>query len=386
MQYGPLAGTKVIEIAGIGPGPFCAMMLADMGADVLRIDRASGVMAGVQGAAAKDVLNRSRRSVAVDLKSSGGKALILDLVKQADALVEGFRPGVMERLGLGPEVCFAANQKLVYGRMTGWGQDGPWAHMAGHDINYIAIAGALHAFGRKGEQPTPPINMVGDFGGGGMLMAFGLVCGLLEAQKSGTGQVIDGAMLDGSALLMTMIHAFMAMGQWRDERGVNMLDTGAHFYDTYETADGKYLSIGAIEPQFYAEFLTKTGLGDDPDFAAQMDPRGWAALKPKVAACIKRKTRDAWAEIFDGTDACIAPVLSLTEAPKHPHNTARSTFVEIDGVVQAAPAPRYSKTPPATPRPPAVPGEHTLKALRDWGIAADEIDALQTSGAIVQKS
>lgn len=384
MSSGPLAGFKIIEVAGIGPGPFCAMMLADMGADVLRIDRASAAGQKGNAAAAKDVLNRGRRSIAVDLKSEAGRQAVLDLVSKADALLEGFRPGVMERLGLGPEDCQSVNERLVYGRMTGWGQEGPWAKMAGHDINYIAIAGALHAFGRKGERPTPPINMVGDFGGGGMLLAFGLVCGMLEAAKSGKGQVVDAAMVDGSAILMTMIHAFMAMGMWKDERGVNLLDTGAHFYDVYETADGQYLSVGAIEPQFYSEFLDKLGLSDDPAFNAQMDSAVWDRLKEKVSAQVKTKTRDDWAQIFDGSDACVAPVLSITEAPHHPHNTHRKTFIEVNGIAQAAPAPRFSKTPAATPAPAPTPGEHTAAALLDWGFDADQVERLIASGAVAQ--
>lgn len=384
MSKGPLAGLKVIEIAGIGPGPFCAMMLADMGADVLRVDRASAVGQKGQEAAAKDVLNRGRRSIAVDLKSDDGRQVVLDLAAKADALLEGFRPGVMERLGLGPDVCLGINERLVYGRMTGWGQDGPWSKMAGHDINYISIAGALHAFGRKGEQPTPPINMVGDFGGGGMLLAFGLVCGMLEAAKSGKGQVVDAAMVDGSAILMTMVHAFMAMGMWKDERGVNLLDTGAHFYDVYETADGKHLSIGAIEPQFYAEFLEKLGLSDDPAFAAQMDSAGWDGLKEKVQAKVLTRSRDEWAQIFDGSDACVAPVLSITEAPAHPHNAHRKTFIEVSGIPQAAPAPRFSKTPAGVPGRAPTPGEHTASALLDWGFDAGQVERLMAGGAIAQ--
>ncbi len=386
MGQGPLAGLKIIEIAGIGPGPFCAMMLADMGADVIRVDRASGGQPGVQGNAGKDVLNRGRRSIAVDLKSPDGKALLLQLVARADGLVEGFRPGVMERLGLGPEVCHQTNAALVYGRMTGWGQQGPWAHMAGHDINYIALAGALHAFGRKGEAPTPPINMVGDFGGGGMLMAFGMVCGLLNAGRTGQGQVIDGAMIDGSALLMTMIHAFMAMGIWKDERGVNMLDTGAHFYDVYETSDGKYLAVGSIEPQFYGELLRLTGLSEDPAFYAQMDRDQWDTLRERLKVVIKTKTRAQWEEIFEGSDACVAPVLSLSEAPDHPHNKARAMFISPGGVPQAAPAPRFSQTPAGTPTLPPVPGEHSQEILRDWGVSEPDITRVFETGAVAQAS
>ncbi|MEM7570744.1 MAG: CaiB/BaiF CoA-transferase family protein [Pseudomonadota bacterium] len=384
MKTGPLKGLKIIEIAGIGPGPFAAMMVADMGADVIRLDRARGPNPGIQSAAKKDILNRGRQSMAVDLKNPEAIALVLDLVEQADGLLEGFRPGVMERLGLAPEVCLQRNPKLVYGRMTGWGQEGPWAPRAGHDINYIALAGALHAFGRKGEKPTPPINMVGDFGGGGMLMAFGMVCGLLEATRSGKGQVVDAAMVDGSALLMTMIHAFMAMGTWRDERGVNLLDTGAHFYDVYETADGAYMSVGSIEPQFYQELLEKTGLADDADFSAQMNPASWDALKEKLAHAFAQKTRQEWEEIFDGSDACVAPVLSISEAPDHPHNAARNAFLEQDGIVQAAPAPRFSRTPAAAPQPPASPGEHSTDILTRWNIDPARVEELLEAGAIVQ--
>ncbi|MEO0411788.1 MAG: CaiB/BaiF CoA-transferase family protein [Pseudomonadota bacterium] len=384
MAGGPLAGLKIIEIAGIGPGPFCAMMLADMGAEVIRVDRAKSAQGGLKQSAKKDVLNRGRRSLAVDLKAPKGTALMLDLIAGADGLLEGFRPGVIERLGLGPEVCLARNPKLVFGRMTGWGQTGPWAKMAGHDINYISIAGALHAFGRKGEKPTPPINMVGDFGGGGMLMAFGMVCGLLEAARSGKGQVIDAAMVDGSALMMTMIHAFMAMGTWRDERGVNVLDTGAHFYEVFETADGKYMGVGSIEPQFYTLLLEKTGLSDDPAFAAQMDPNQWEPLKAKLADVFLTKTRAQWEAVFDRTDACVAPVLSMTEAPDHEHNRARGIFIDVAGITQAAPAPRFSRSAAGIPTPPSSPGEDTAQVLSSWGIAQDRIDDLLGEGVVVQ--
>ncbi len=380
---GPLTGYRILEIAGIGPGPFAAMMLADQGAEVIRIDRAQGSLGGVPGSAAKDVLNRSRRSIAVDLKQPDGIALVLELARQADGLIEGFRPGVMERLGLGPDVCAATNPKLVYGRMTGWGQDGPMAKVAGHDINYIALAGALHSYGRAGEKPTPPINMVGDFGGGGMLMAFGMVCALLEAQKSGKGQVIDAAMIDGSALLMTMIWAFKAMGIWQDERGVNMLDTGAHFYDTYETSDGKYIALGAIEPQFYAEFLQRAGLADDPDFNNQMLMPEWPRLKTKLTAHFKTKTRADWCALLEGSDACFAPVLSMAEAPGHPHIAARKTLIDLNGIIQPAPAPRYSRTVNDTPGVPPEPGAHSAEVLADWGFAAERIEALKAAAVII---
>jgi alpha-methylacyl-CoA racemase len=340
---GPLNGLRIIELAGIGPGPFAAMMLADHGAEVIRVDRPGARVDS------RDPLLRSRRLIGVDLKSPEGKAKVRELVKTADGLIEGFRPGVTERLGLGPDVLLADNPKLVYGRMTGWGQTGPYAHAAGHDINYIALAGALHAYGRAGEKPTPPINMVGDFGGGGMMLAFGMVSALLHAQKTGQGQVIDTAMTDGAAVLMSMIWGFRANGIWRDERGVNMLDTGAHFYDTYETADGKFISIGSIEPQFYAELRRLAGLTEDKDFDAQMLMPEWPRLKEKLTALFKTKSRDAWCALMEMTDVCFAPVLSMSEAPSHPHNAARGTFIEVDGVMQPAPAPRYSVTVTDTP-------------------------------------
>ena len=379
---GPLAGIKVVELAGIGPGPFCAMVLADMGADVIRVDRAGAVRGGDPATPSPVVFDRGRRSVGVDLKHPDGVQTVLRLVEQADALIEGFRPGVTERLGIGPDDCLARNPKLVYGRMTGWGQDGPYASAAGHDINYIALAGALEPIGRRGEAPVPPLNLVGDFGGGGMLLALGVCAALVEAGRSGKGQVVDAAMVDGAALLMTMFHAFRAMGTWREERGTNLLDTGAHFYDVYETADHKYVSIGSIESQFYAELLRLTGLADDPDFAVQMDMARWPELKDKIAAVFRTRTRDEWCDLMEHTDVCFAPVLSLGEAPQHPHNVARSTFVEIAGAVQPAPAPRFSRTPSAIQRPPSWPGQHTDDALADWGVAADEIAKLRETGAI----
>ena len=340
---GPLSGLRIIELAGIGPGPFAAMMLADHGAEVIRIDRPGARIE------ARDPLLRSRRLIGVDLQSPEGKARVRELVKSADGLIEGFRPGVTERLGLGPEVLLADNPRLVYGRMTGWGQFGPYAHAAGHDINYIALAGALHAYGRAGEKPTPPINMVGDFGGGGMMLAFGMVSALLHAKTTGQGQVIDAAMTDGAATLMSMIWGFKANGMWSDDRGTNMLDTGAHFYDTYETSDGKFLSIGSIEPQFYAELRRVAGLAADKDFDAQMDRAAWGPLKAKLTALFLTKTRDEWCALMEMTDICFAPVLSMAEAPAHPHNAARGTFIEVGGVMQPAPAPRYSVTTCDTP-------------------------------------
>jgi alpha-methylacyl-CoA racemase len=385
---GPLEGVKVIEVAGIGPGPFAAMMLADMGADVIRVDRTANAMGGDPASPPADTLNRGRRSIAVDLKSPEGIAVLLDLVATADALVEGFRPGVAERLGFGPDVCAARNPKLVYGRMTGWGQDGPYAHTAGHDINYIALAGVLAHLGRAGEQPTPPINLVGDFGGGGMLMAFGIVCALLEAQRSGRGQVVDAAMVDGAATLMSMMWAFQAMGIWSEERGTNMLDTGAHFYDTYECSDGGYVSIGSIEPQFYAELVRLTGL-DGGDAAGgeplphQMDKARWDEMRERLAVIFRTRTRDEWCAVMEGTDVCFAPVLTMSEALEHPHNVERGTFMEVAGIPQPAPAPRFSRTPGTVQRPPAHVGQHTDEVLSDWlGADAARIAELRNGGAI----
>ncbi|GAC1517433.1 MAG: CaiB/BaiF CoA-transferase family protein [Acidimicrobiales bacterium] len=379
---GPLTGVKVVELAGIGPAPFAAMVLADYGADVLRVDRATSVRGGDPSSPPPLIWDRGRRSVGVDLKSPDGVEAVLRLVEQADVFIEGFRPGVTERLGLGPDACRSRNAKLVYGRMTGWGQDGPYANAAGHDINYIALAGALHPIGRAGEPPLPPMNLIGDFGGGGMLLALGVCAALFEAGRSGQGQVVDAAMVDGSALLTTMIHAFRAMGTWSDERGTNMLDTGAHFYDVYETADAKFVSIGSIEPQFYAELLRIAGLADDPDFAAQMDRSRWPDLKVKLAGVFKSKTRDEWCALMERTDVCFAPVLSMAEAPDHPHIRARETFTEVAGVVQPAPAPRFSRTPAFIQRPPSFAGQHTNEALTDWGFSADEVTALREAGAI----
>ena len=341
---GVLEGLTVIEFAGIGPGPFACMMLADHGAKVIRIER-PGVKGRYGDGGNRDILNRNRTRLELDMKDPVAIAQIRELVRGADAVIEGFRPGVMERLGLGPEVLLADNPGLVFGRMTGWGQDGPMAPLAGHDINYIALSGALHSYGRKGEKPSFPVNAVGDFGGGGMMMAFGVLAAVLNARTTGKGQVVDCAMVDGAAILSAMTYSFLGNGMWRDERGVNLLDSGAHFYDTYETADGKWISIGSIEPQFYALLLDKAGLKDDPAFAAQMDARQWPALKDKLTALFLTKTRDEWCALMVGTDICFAPVLSLREAPKHPHNVARGTFVEDGGMVQPAPAPRFSATP-----------------------------------------
>jgi len=378
---GPLDGIRILEIAGIGPGPFCAMMLADMGAEVLRIDRAQNVRDFDPERPSLDLLNRGRRSAAFDLKHPDGIEAVLRLVGKADALLEGFRPGVMERLGLGPDVCLERNPRLVYGRMTGWGQDGPLASVAGHDINYIALSGALHAIGRKGEAPVPPLNLVGDFGGGGMLLAYGMVCALLERERSGKGQVVDAAMVDGSAALMAIFFGARAAGWWHDERGTNMLDTGAHFYDVYETRDGKYVSIGSIEPQFYRELLEKTGLAGE-ELPHQMDRSQWPALKERLAAIFKSKTRDEWCEIMEGSDICFAPVLDMGEAPQHPHNRARRTFIEVAGTIQPRPAPRFSRTQSGVRRPPPHAGQHTDEALREWGFSGEELRKLREAKAI----
>ena len=379
---GPLTGIKILEIAGIGPGPFAAMMLSDMGADVLRLDRADRVPEAFPDHAHGDLLNRGRRNVGVNLKSADGVEAVLKLVESADVILEGFRPGVMERLGLGPNVCLERNPRIIYGRVTGFGQDGPLAKRAGHDINYISIAGALDAIGRRGQPPTPPLNLVGDFGGGGMLLAYGITCGLVECGISGKGQVVDAAMIDGAALLMTMPYAMKHMNDWEGERGTNMLDSGAHFYDVYETKDGKYISIGSIEVQFYALLLEKTGLGEGRELPNQMDRNAWEGLTEDLQEIFKQKTRDEWCEIMEGSDVCFAPVLSMDEAPEHPHNKVRGTFVERDGALQPAPAPRFSRTEVEISRSPAYPGQHTDEALTDWGFSASEIADLKDKKAI----
>ena len=384
-RSGPLSGIKIIELAGIGPCPFAAMMLADAGAQVIRLERAAPgapERAAASDGSHWDLLTRSRSSVGIDLKNPEAIELVLRLVEGADGLVEGFRPSVAERLGVGPDACLARNPALVYGRMTGWGQDGPLAPRAGHDIDYIAIGGALWPMGRADSAPVPPLNLVGDFGGGGMLLAFGMVSALLEAARSGQGQVVDAAMVDGAAILMTMIHAFHAAGIWNDERGANALDSGAPFYEVYETADQKFVALGGIEPQFYAELLEGFGLTGDPLFAAQNDKANWPAMKDRVAAVVATRTRDEWVTVFDGTDACVAPVLSPWEAHLHPHNQARSTFVEVDGVVQPAPAPRFSRTPSSISRPPSVPGGDTVSALLEWGIEEGTVAKLRETGAL----
>ena len=375
MSQGPLSGLKVLEFAGIGPGPFCGMLLSDLGADVVRIDRK-----GPGRAAKTDITARGRKSVALDLKLPAAVEACLKLMETADAVFEGFRPGVMERLGLGPDVALARNPKLVFGRMTGWGQTGPYAQAAGHDMNYIAISGALGAIGTA-EKPIPPLNLVGDFGGGALYLAFGLLAGVIHARETGQGQVIDCAMSDGAASLMAMFYGFKAAGAWSDTRRSNLLDGGAHFYDTYQCADDEWIAIGSIEPQFYALLLEKTGI-DDPAFKAQMDRTQWPSLREKLAAAIVGKTRDEWCEIMAGTDVCFGPVLSLDEAPRHAHNVARQTFVEIDGVIQPAPAPRFSATPGAIAGPPPVIGAHNRTALESWGFSAADIGTLEGAGVI----
>ncbi|MGH8777246.1 MAG: CaiB/BaiF CoA transferase family protein [Jiangellaceae bacterium] len=378
---GPLAGVRIIELGGIGAGPFCGMVLADMGAQVIRCERPAAAASD----APADLLLRGRRSLAVDLKHPDGAAVVLDLIAGSDAVIEGFRPGVAERLGLGPDDCLARNPKLVYGRMTGWGQDGPLAGTAGHDINYIALAGALHSIGRRDGPPVPPLNLVGDFGGGGMLLALGLVGGLFEAQRSGVGQVVDAAMVDGAALLMTMFHSLRAAGLWSDERGTNLLDTGAPFYDVYECADGEHVSIGSLEPQFYAELLARLDLDGseaDSDLRQRMDRARWPAIRERLAAVFLTRTRAEWTELLEGTDVCFAPVLSLAEAPRHPHLVARGTFVEMDGVPQPAPAPRFSRTPSAMAGPAVRPGADTDAVLAELGLDADRVAKLRDAGVV----
>lgn len=378
---GPLDGVKLIELLGIGPGPLCCMLLSDMGAEVVRVERIGPNGPGVGRHPRFDLLGRGRRSVAIDLKKKDGAETLLRLVEKADALVEGFRPGVTERLGIGPAECLGRNPRLVYGRMTGWGQEGPLAHAAGHDINYISLIGALHAIGRAGEAPVPPLNLIGDYGGGGVYLAFGIVCGLLEASKSGKGQVVDAAMIDGAASLMTMFYGLRARGTWTDKRGENLLDSGAHFYDVYETSDGLYLSVGAIEGKFYAELLRLTDL-KGKNLPGQMDRAKWPEMREILRAVFKKKTRDEWCAILEGTDACFAPVLSMEEAPGHPHNRARGTFVEIDGVIQPGPAPRFSRTKAKIQGPPARSGEHTDEVLENWGFSLEEIRKLKNAKVV----
>ena len=372
---GPLQGLKIIELAGIGPCPMCAMLLAELGADVVRIDRLTDSGLGIDMAPEHHLLNRSRPSIAIDLKHPGGTATVLRLVERADALIEGFRPGVTERLGLGPEDCAARNPGLVYGRVTGWGQEGPLAKAAGHDLNYIALTGALDAIGRRGGPPTPPLNLVGDYGGGALYLALGVVAALLEARESGKGQTVDAAMIDGAASLMTSAYALRAAGIADGPRGENVLDSGAHYYDVYETSDGRYISIAPVEPKFYAELLDRIGLdaGDPPHSADRAD---WPKSKARLAALFRTRTRDEWRDILEGTDACFAPVLGMDEAHRHPHNAARGTFVERDGIVQPNAAPRFDRTPGAIRCSPPAPGSGTRAVLTDWGFTSAEIDEL----------
>jgi len=377
---GPLEGKRIIEIAGIGPGPFCAMLLADLGAEVIRVDRASAVPDEMPGTPNLDLLNRGRSSIGVDLKAPKGVETVLKIVEKSDALIEGFRPGVAERLGIGPDVCLARNPKLIYGRMTGWGQNGTYSAMAGHDINYIALSGVLGMIGREGEKPVPPVNLIGDFGGGGMLLALGICAALVEVAESEKGQVIDAAMTDGSALLATMVHSFKAMGIW-GERGTNLLDTGAPFYDVFECADGECISIGSIEPQFYSELLRITGL-DRSENPKQMDRSNWAEMKSKISEVIRGKTRKEWENLMEGTDVCFAPVLSIDEAYAHPHNKERQTFIDIEGTMQPAPAPRFSRTPSSVKSPPPHAGQHTEQVLLDSGFTTNEILRLKEENII----
>ncbi|MFB9902645.1 CaiB/BaiF CoA transferase family protein [Allokutzneria oryzae] len=374
---GPLAGIRVLELAGLGPAPFCGMLLADLGAEVVRVDRPGG--GGLLPRDKHDVLGRGRREVVVDLKHERGPEVVLRLAEQADVLIEGFRPGVAERLGIGPEQCMARNPELVYGRMTGWGQDGPLARSAGHDIDYIAITGALHAFGRAGGPPQVPMNLVGDFGGGAMYLAVGVLSAVIQAGRTGRGQVVDASIVDGTAHLSAMIYGMVAAGGWRDRRGVNLLDTGAPFYDVYETSDGHHMAVGALEPQFYAEFTRLLDAGELPD---RDDPATWPELRRRIAQTFAGRTRDEWTEVFGDSDACVAPVLGMTEAATHPHNVARGTFVAPGGVVQPAPAPRFSATPAPEVGAPSAPGSHTRAVLTEWGLS--DVDELIESGAAHQ--
>lgn len=378
---GPLAGVRIVLLGGIGPAPFCGALLSDLGADVVRIDRASETDGGLPVEPRFNLLNRGQRSIAMDLKKPQAVEAVLRLVGQADAAVEGFRPGTAERLGIGPEACLCINPRLVYGRMTGWGQNGPLAQEPGHDINYISLTGVLHAIGHAGEAPAIPLNLTGDFGGGSLYLALGLLSAIIESRSSGKGQVVDAAMVDGSASLMSLIYGIHAAGYWEDRRGVNRLDSGAPFYNVYETADGRYVSIGANEERFYANAVKLLGL-EEASLPRQHDKAGWPVLREKFAAAFKTRTRDEWVALAAGKEACITPVLSLTEAPQAPHLKARGTFVEVEGVVQPAPAPRFSRTPGAIQRPPARPGQHSDEVLADWGFTAEEVDRLRQAAAV----
>lgn len=375
---GPLVGLRVVEIGGIGPVPFAAMLLSDLGAEVVRIDRPS---ASAPADTSHDLLLRGRRSAVIDLQRPEGVDAVLQMIDHADALIEGFRPGVMERLGLGPEICLGRNPRLIYGRMTGWGQDGPWAQMAGHDINYTGVAGALHPLGRRGEAPSVPVNILGDFAGGSLYLVMGILAALWEGHRSGRGQVVDAAIVDGAASLTTMLHGLLAGGSWLDERGVNLLDTGRPFYDVYETSDGGWMAVGPLESRFFREFTRLLDLPDD--LPSRFDPEGWPLLRSRIAKIFLSRSRNDWEAVFVGTDACVAPVLGLKEAPEHPHLVARGTFIDIDRVVQPAPAPRFERTPGAVQGPPAQQGEHTRTVLEQWGVSG--VESLLAAGVAVQR-
>lgn len=381
---GPLAGVRVLEVAGIGPGPFCAMMLADMGAQVTRVDRTDHVGRVSESSARHEVLNRGRRSIAVNLKEPEGLDTVLRLAAGSDVLLEGFRPGVAERLGIGPEACQARNPTLVYGRMTGWGQDGDYAGRAGHDITYLAVAGALHPIGRAESAPVPPLNVVGDFGGGGMLLAFGITCALLDARSSGRGQIVDAAIVDGAAALTGMLHGWLADGRWSTRRGSNLLDSGCPYYEVYRCADGEYVAVGALEDQFFAELVDRLGLAEDPVVAGgdRTDPARWPALRARLTEVFASRSRDDWVLRFGGSDACVAPVLSLAEAPHDVHNARRGVFAHHHGFAEPSPAPRFNLTPPGPPGQAPVPGEHTREVLAGAGYWPDQIDALESAGAV----
>lgn len=380
---GPLEGIKLIEFAGIGPAPFCSMLFSDMGAEVLRIDRPGPSEIGIRTEPKFSLLTRGRPSVAVDLKKPSGVDLALRLLERADALIEGFRPGVMERLGLGPDICLDRNEKLIYGRVTGWGQDGPLAKDAGHDLNYISLSGALHCIGPGGGKPVPPLNLLGDYGGGAMFLAFGIVSALLEVARSGRGQVVDVSMMESAAYLMTSIFGLYAAGMWSHKRGKNILDGGAPYYDVYETADGKYVCVAAIEFKFYADLLEAVGL-DPQNFGDQNDPSAWDEIRNELAAAFRKYTRDEWCDRLRGRDVCFSPVLSLAEVQAHPHSRARGSFVEVEGIVQPTPSPRFSRSQPAMQSPPPESGKNTREGLSAWGITAGELRSLEREGAIVQ--
>jgi alpha-methylacyl-CoA racemase len=377
---GPLAGIRIVEVAAIGPAPYGVMLLADLGAEVLRIDRAAAARGQLGAEASMVGLSRNRRSVAVDLKTAAGVELVHRFAADADVLVEGFRPGVAERLGIGPAPLCEVNPRLVYARMTGWGQDGPLAPRAGHDLDYAALTGALHTVGRPGEPPPPPVNYLADFGGGGTFLAIGVLAALVERATSGRGQVVDAAMIDGVASQTAFLHGLLALGAWSTDRGTNLLDGGAPFYDTYRCADGGFVAVGALEPQFYAELCARLEL--DPAHWPQHDRARWPVLREELTRCFASRTRDEWAELFADSDACVAPVLDLVEAPAHPHHRARGTFVEVDGVVQPAPAPRFARTPGGLDRPPPRPGEHTDEVLAELGLDADAVTALREAGVV----